>query len=191
MGVRFLLVYDIILALELPVPMFFVVDEDFCWHQKNWTSCCWGCDVPATIRGYWEVESWVACFWIWNSSNRGSFYCWWVSQVRMLIFFPNLLYFFWLILVAFYIGWFLSAYFLGGYGPDGRGTNGLQKAILAAAKSWAAGIPVIAILTSYATWNLYISWTLRWRPWIKVRTIFNQGFKFLWCTGTWRLNLNL
>ncbi|CAN6450165.1 unnamed protein product [Victoria cruziana] len=48
----------------------------------------------------------------------------------------------------FIAGWFLSAYFLGGYGPDGRGTNGLQKAILAAAKSWAAGIPLGLIIRS-------------------------------------------
>lgn len=40
------------------------------------------------------------------------------------------------------IGWTLSAYFLGGYGDDGRGMNGLPKAVLAAAKSWALGIPV-------------------------------------------------
>ncbi|KAF3792161.1 hypothetical protein EJ110_NYTH12043 [Nymphaea thermarum] len=46
----------------------------------------------------------------------------------------------------FIAGWFLSAYFLGGYGPDGRGTNGLQKAVLAAAKSWAGGIPLGLII---------------------------------------------
>lgn len=40
------------------------------------------------------------------------------------------------------IGWFLSAYFLGGYSEDGRGMNGVSKAVLAAAKSWAFGIPV-------------------------------------------------
>lgn len=40
------------------------------------------------------------------------------------------------------IGWFLSAYFLGGYAEDGRGMNGLSKAVLAAAKSWGVGIPV-------------------------------------------------
>lgn len=40
------------------------------------------------------------------------------------------------------IGWFLSAYFLGGYSEDGRGMNGQSKAVLAAAKSWALGIPV-------------------------------------------------
>lgn len=39
-------------------------------------------------------------------------------------------------------GWFLSAYFLGGYGDDGRGMNGLFKAFIAATKSWALGIPV-------------------------------------------------
>lgn len=40
------------------------------------------------------------------------------------------------------IGWFLSASFLGGYGEDGRGMNGLSKACIAATKSCALGIPV-------------------------------------------------
>ncbi|XP_042499417.1 uncharacterized protein LOC122077528 [Macadamia integrifolia] len=39
-------------------------------------------------------------------------------------------------------GWFLSAYFLGGYGEDGRRMNGMSKAVIAAAKSWAVGIPL-------------------------------------------------
>ncbi|KAK2977680.1 hypothetical protein RJ640_006020 [Escallonia rubra] len=42
----------------------------------------------------------------------------------------------------FIAGWFLSAYFLGGFGEDGRGTNGLSKAAITAAKSWSLGIPV-------------------------------------------------
>ncbi|KAI4337086.1 hypothetical protein L6164_015540 [Bauhinia variegata] len=42
----------------------------------------------------------------------------------------------------FIAGWFLSAYFLGGYGEDGRGMNGLPKGIFATTKSWALGIPV-------------------------------------------------
>ncbi|KAH8516337.1 hypothetical protein H0E87_004620 [Populus deltoides] len=41
----------------------------------------------------------------------------------------------------FIAGWFLGAYFVGGYGEDGRGMNGLSKAAIAAAKSWATGIP--------------------------------------------------
>lgn len=41
-----------------------------------------------------------------------------------------------------FLGWFLSAYFLGGYGEDGRGKNGLFKAFIAATKSWSLGIPV-------------------------------------------------
>ncbi|KAG1366667.1 hypothetical protein COCNU_13G004570 [Cocos nucifera] len=40
----------------------------------------------------------------------------------------------------FVAGWILSAYFLGGYGDDGKGLNGSRKAIIAAAKSWALGI---------------------------------------------------
>ncbi|MCE2055303.1 hypothetical protein HAX54_042372 [Datura stramonium] len=41
----------------------------------------------------------------------------------------------------FIAGWFLSAYFLGGFGEDGRGKNGLFKAFIAATKSWSLGIP--------------------------------------------------
>ncbi|XP_074264007.1 uncharacterized protein LOC141586616 [Silene latifolia] len=51
----------------------------------------------------------------------------------------------------FIAGWFLSAYFLGGYSEDGRGMNGSNKAVSAAAKSWALGIPIglgIRALTS-------------------------------------------
>lgn len=46
------------------------------------------------------------------------------------------------------IGWFLSAYFLGGFAEDGRGMNGHSKAVIAAAKSWGLGIPVSFDLTS-------------------------------------------
>ncbi|XVE95066.1 hypothetical protein REPUB_Repub02eG0064500 [Reevesia pubescens] len=46
----------------------------------------------------------------------------------------------------FLAGWFLSAYFLGGYDEDGRGANGLSKAALAAVKSWALGIPLGVII---------------------------------------------
>ncbi|KAK3004044.1 hypothetical protein RJ639_018356 [Escallonia herrerae] len=42
----------------------------------------------------------------------------------------------------FIAGWLLSAYFLGGFGEDGRGTNGLSKAVITAAKSWSLGIPL-------------------------------------------------
>ncbi|XP_071711038.1 uncharacterized protein [Rutidosis leptorrhynchoides] len=42
----------------------------------------------------------------------------------------------------FIAGWVLSAYFLGGYGDDGRGVNGKTNAITAAVKSWALGIPL-------------------------------------------------
>ncbi|XP_044475431.1 uncharacterized protein LOC123203222 isoform X3 [Mangifera indica] len=49
----------------------------------------------------------------------------------------------------FIAGWFLSAYFLGGYSEDGRGMNGVSKAVLAAAKSWALGIPVLHLLRRY------------------------------------------
>ncbi|XP_023521037.1 uncharacterized protein LOC111798280 [Cucurbita pepo subsp. pepo] len=46
----------------------------------------------------------------------------------------------------FIAGWFLSAYFLGGYGEDGRGLNGYSKAVFAASKSWALGIPLGLII---------------------------------------------
>eukprot|EP00268_Persea_americana_P050289 TRINITY_DN5455_c0_g1_i18.p1 TRINITY_DN5455_c0_g1~~TRINITY_DN5455_c0_g1_i18.p1 ORF type:complete len:123 (-),score=20.33 TRINITY_DN5455_c0_g1_i18:3401-3769(-) len=39
-----------------------------------------------------------------------------------------------------FAGWFLGAYFLGGYEDDGKGVNGLTKAVFAAVKSWAVGI---------------------------------------------------
>ncbi|CAN4122516.1 unnamed protein product [Withania somnifera] len=42
----------------------------------------------------------------------------------------------------FVAGWFLSAYFLGGFDEDGRGKNGLFKAFISATKSWSLGIPV-------------------------------------------------
>lgn len=46
----------------------------------------------------------------------------------------------------FISGWLLSAYFLGGYGEDGRGMNGLSQAVIAAAKSWGLGIPLGIII---------------------------------------------
>ncbi|KAI3465230.1 hypothetical protein Pfo_021893 [Paulownia fortunei] len=46
----------------------------------------------------------------------------------------------------FIAGWFLSAYFLGGYGEDGRGMNGLWRAVTAATKSWSLGIPLGIII---------------------------------------------
>lgn len=42
----------------------------------------------------------------------------------------------------FIAGWFLSAYFLGAYGDDGRGVKGKTNAITAAVKSWAVGVPL-------------------------------------------------
>ncbi|KAJ8645362.1 hypothetical protein MRB53_007110 [Persea americana] len=46
----------------------------------------------------------------------------------------------------FIAGWFLGAYFLGGYEDDGKGVNGLTKAVFAAVKSWAVGIPLGVII---------------------------------------------
>ncbi|GLT41213.1 hypothetical protein SLA2020_152940 [Shorea laevis] len=46
----------------------------------------------------------------------------------------------------FIAGWFLSAYFVGGYAEDGRAMNGFSKAVLAAAKSWGLGIPLGLII---------------------------------------------
>ncbi|XP_020592398.1 uncharacterized protein LOC110032942 [Phalaenopsis equestris] len=42
----------------------------------------------------------------------------------------------------FIAGWTLSAYFLGGYGEDGKGMNGYSTALAAAARSWLVGIPL-------------------------------------------------
>ncbi|KAL0926131.1 hypothetical protein M5K25_004525 [Dendrobium thyrsiflorum] len=42
----------------------------------------------------------------------------------------------------FIAGWVLSAYFLGGYGDDGKGMNGYGTALAAAARSWLVGIPL-------------------------------------------------
>lgn len=39
-------------------------------------------------------------------------------------------------------GWLLGSYFLGGYGPDSQGVNGLNRAAVAAVRSWAVGVPV-------------------------------------------------
>lgn len=46
----------------------------------------------------------------------------------------------------FIAGWLLGAYLLGGYGPDGQGANGFGKAVLAALKSWAVGIPLALVI---------------------------------------------
>ncbi|KAL8490207.1 hypothetical protein ACS0TY_025935 [Phlomoides rotata] len=42
----------------------------------------------------------------------------------------------------FIAGWFLSAYFLGGFSDEGKGKKGLWSAVAAATKSWSLGIPV-------------------------------------------------
>ncbi|WVZ60431.1 hypothetical protein U9M48_010453 [Paspalum notatum var. saurae] len=42
----------------------------------------------------------------------------------------------------FIAGWLLSAYLLGGFGDDAKGRGGVGNAVIAAAKSWAVGIPL-------------------------------------------------
>ncbi|KAK6939751.1 Protein of unknown function DUF3054 [Dillenia turbinata] len=54
----------------------------------------------------------------------------------------------------FIAGWFLSAYFLGGFGDDGRGINGLSMAVSAAAKSWALGIPLGLIIRGLSSGHI-------------------------------------
>ncbi|GAB4839270.1 hypothetical protein Ancab_028797 [Ancistrocladus abbreviatus] len=54
----------------------------------------------------------------------------------------------------FVAGWFLSAYFLGGYGEEGRGMIGLTKAVTAAAKSWALGIPLGLVIRAVTQGHL-------------------------------------
>lgn len=60
---------------------------------------------------------------------------------------PKLMLFECLMVFILMLGWFLGAYFLGGYDEDGRGMNGTSKAVAAAAKSWVGGI-----LVSRALW---------------------------------------
>lgn len=54
----------------------------------------------------------------------------------------------------FIAGWVLSAYFLGGYGEDGRGVNGLSQAVIAAAKSWFVGIPLGIVIRALAAGHI-------------------------------------
>uniref|UniRef100_M4FIS9 DUF3054 domain-containing protein n=1 Tax=Brassica campestris TaxID=3711 RepID=M4FIS9_BRACM len=54
----------------------------------------------------------------------------------------------------FIAGWFLSAYFLGGYAEEGRGMKGQSKAVLAAAKSWALGVPLGVIIRSTSSGHI-------------------------------------
>uniref|UniRef100_A0A0D6R4T9 Uncharacterized protein n=1 Tax=Araucaria cunninghamii TaxID=56994 RepID=A0A0D6R4T9_ARACU len=63
----------------------------------------------------------------------------------------------------FIAGWLLGAYFLGGYGPDGRGANGFMKAVSVAIKSWAVGIPDPfgwRIFLFYLIWMVHTQRTL-------------------------------
>ncbi|XP_050214843.1 uncharacterized protein LOC126665945 [Mercurialis annua] len=54
----------------------------------------------------------------------------------------------------FIAGWFLGAYFLGGYGEDGRAMNGVSKAVVAAVKSWAVGIPLGIIIRAVGSGHI-------------------------------------
>ncbi|GAA0147258.1 hypothetical protein LIER_07003 [Lithospermum erythrorhizon] len=54
----------------------------------------------------------------------------------------------------FIAGWFLSAYFLGGYSEDGRGMNGFTKAVTAAVKSWSLGIPLGLVIRTAAVGHI-------------------------------------
>ncbi|KAK7383259.1 hypothetical protein VNO78_28933 [Psophocarpus tetragonolobus] len=54
----------------------------------------------------------------------------------------------------FIAGWFLGAYFLGGFGEDGRGMKGLSKGVIATAKSWAVGIPIGIVIRAAASGHL-------------------------------------
>lgn len=47
-----------------------------------------------------------------------------------------------LFICAVLIGWFFSAYFIGGYAEDGLGMNGMLKGFIAATKTWSLGFPV-------------------------------------------------
>ncbi|CAH2035662.1 unnamed protein product [Thlaspi arvense] len=54
----------------------------------------------------------------------------------------------------FIAGWFLSAYFLGGYAEEGRGMKGQSKAVVAAAKSWGLGVPLGMIIRSTSSGHI-------------------------------------
>ncbi|KAK7310751.1 hypothetical protein RJT34_08459 [Clitoria ternatea] len=54
----------------------------------------------------------------------------------------------------FIAGWFLGAYFLGGFGEDGRGMKGLSKGVIATAKSWALGIPIGIVIRAATSGHL-------------------------------------
>ncbi|WCJ35576.1 hypothetical protein M5689_016823 [Euphorbia peplus] len=54
----------------------------------------------------------------------------------------------------FVAGWFLGAYFLGGYSEDGLGSNGISKAVTAAVKSWAVGIPLGIIIRTVTSGHI-------------------------------------
>lgn len=54
----------------------------------------------------------------------------------------------------FIAGWFLSAYFLGGYAEEGRGMKGKSKAVVAAAKSWIVGTPLGIIIRSASSGHI-------------------------------------
>lgn len=51
----------------------------------------------------------------------------------------------------FIAGWLLGSYFLGGYGPDGQGMNGVSRAATSALKSWAVGVPLGLVIRSIVT----------------------------------------
>lgn len=51
----------------------------------------------------------------------------------------------------FIAGWLLGSYFLGGYGPDGQGVNGVSRAVTAALKSWAVGVPLGLVIRGIVT----------------------------------------
>ncbi|KAM3310981.1 hypothetical protein ACQJBY_031568 [Aegilops geniculata] len=51
-------------------------------------------------------------------------------------------------------GWLLSAYFLGGFGDDAKGSNGVGNAVTVAAKSWAVGIPLGIAIRSVSSGHI-------------------------------------
>ncbi|KAK1644384.1 hypothetical protein QYE76_062189 [Lolium multiflorum] len=54
----------------------------------------------------------------------------------------------------FIAGWLLSAYFLGGFGDEAKGSNGVGNAVTVAAKSWAVGIPLGIAIRSLASGHI-------------------------------------
>lgn len=74
----------------------------------------------------------------------------------------------------------MSAYFLGGFGEDGRGMNGQSKAVSVAAKSWAVGIPVSRNITQICIIFYSFGFLVKNLGW-NCFPLFEREYMILWC----------